>query len=48
MYHYHATNEYPYTIGCLQGAAAKAQVLLGELQPHTHDHPHDHPAAQRP
>jgi hypothetical protein len=50
MYHYHATYEYPYTVGCFQGAAAKAQVLLGEFQPHTHDHPHSQAptAAEKP
>ena len=42
MYHYHATNEYPYTIGCFRGTPAKAQVLIGELQPHTHSHTPGH------
>jgi YHYH protein len=40
MYHYHATYEYPYTIGCFNGAASKAMVVLGELQPNTHVHAH--------
>jgi len=38
MYHYHATYEYPYTVGCFQSTPAKAMVALGELQPHTHPH----------
>lgn len=40
MYHYHATYEYPYTLGCFHGAAAKAQVVFAELMPHHHTHPH--------
>ena len=40
MYHYHATYEYPYTIGCFQGTAAKALFQIGELQPHSHAHTH--------
>lgn len=31
MYHYHATNEYPYTVGCFHGTAVKAQVALGGI-----------------
>jgi hypothetical protein len=44
MYHYHATYEYPYTIGCFNGTASKALVSFAELQPHAHSHPDsDHP-----
>jgi hypothetical protein len=29
MYHYHATREYPYTIGCFHGTAVKANYVAG-------------------
>jgi YHYH protein len=35
MYHYHATYEYPYTIGCFHGTAVKTNVQVA-----VHDHHH--------
>jgi hypothetical protein len=29
MYHYHATREYPYTIGCFHGTPVKANYIAG-------------------
>jgi hypothetical protein len=29
MYHYHATREYPYTMGCFHGTAVKANYIAG-------------------
>jgi YHYH protein len=48
MYHYHATYEYPYTIGCFNGTPSKAMFILGELQPHTHLHPDHSRPTQNP
>lgn len=43
MYHYHATREYPYTIGCYRGTAVKGQIVTARIpipraQPDHHHH----------
>ena len=43
MYHYHATREYPYSIGCYRGTPVKATFVYGATQPPAHIHNHaDH------
>ena len=38
MYHYHATREYPYSIGCYRGTAVKPTIIYGPVAAHTHEH----------